>query len=191
MRKIVGISMTILVLTFALSVSSMNIFAVCNNTKKETTKAKNTNVFNIDNDIFNKEINKLPKNLILDLYNNYDLKIELVEDLGTTVAYGNVINQDGNIKYSTMTIKVEKSGIEHALNHEIGHALVRVWALHEDEDIIKSFEDKELYFGDYYNQDINEYIAEGIKHYYNNELPDSDLKEALERVLSIYDQKQF
>lgn len=85
-----------------------------------------------------------------------------------------------------MSIKVEENQIKHALNHEIGHALVQVWALTEDEQIQNSFKNKELYFGDYYQNSINEYIAEGIKYYYNNELPDSQLKSALDRVLKVY-----
>ena len=188
MKKIIGIAAVTTILTFALSMASINIFAVCKNTKKTIEQQDSVNVFNIDNEIFNKEINKLPKNLILDLYHNFDLKIELVEDLGSTVAYGKEIDQDGNIQYDSMTIRVEKAGIEHALNHEIGHALVKVWALHEDEQIIKSFEDKEYYFAsDYYYEDINEYIAEGIKYYYNDILSDGDLKEAFDRILNIYE----
>lgn len=141
-------------------------------------------------ELVKKELNKLPKNLLLDLKHNYNLEIKTVKELENTIAYGKEIDVAGVFtSYSNQNkniIKVEYNEVEHALNHEIGHALVKVWALHEDDDMIKSFEDKELFFGDYYAQDINEYIAEGIKYYYNNELPDSQLKSALDRVLEVY-----
>lgn len=152
------------------------------NQKATTTYSKN---INIDKEVKN-ELSKLPKNLLLDLTHNYDLKIEVVEDLGKRVVFNQEIDEAGRITYDNMSIKVEENQIRHALNHEIGHALVQVWVLTEDEQIQKSFKNEELYFGDYYQNSINEYIAEGIKYYYNNELPDSQLKSALDRVLKVY-----
>ena len=165
-----------------------NTYLQINNSK---IKLNDSDIEKIQADeLVKKELNKLPKNLLLDLKHNYNLEIKTVKQLENTIAYGKKIDVAGVFTSYTNqnknVIKVEYNEVEHALNHEIGHALVKVWALHEDEDMIKSFEDKELYFGDYYSQDINEYIAEGVKYYYNNELPDSQLKSALDRVLEIY-----
>ncbi|CEQ01696.1 Uncharacterised protein [[Clostridium] sordellii] len=143
-----------------------------------------------------KELNKLPENVLSDLKYNYNLEISAVNKIEDSVVFGKKIDVAGEfITYNNENknkIVVEYDQVEHALLHEIGHALVKVWALHEEDQIQKSFNDKEFYFGsDYYYEDINEYIAEGIKHYYRDDLDNGDLKQALDKVLNVYNEYSF
>lgn len=134
------------------------------------------------------ELNKLPAGLVEDL-NNMGIKIKVDKNFLEDTNF----KSDGQYTWMSKVITLDdaQSSITHALYHEIGHALDGIFILREDENIIKSFNEGELYFGsnNYYNDDIKEYIAQGIYHYYSGNLcKDSTLYRVLDNYLDDYNQ---
>lgn len=159
------------------------------NGQTTTTTAQEMGYSNINdsrNYTIQTELNKLPKALIEDLSNS-GVKIEVDKNLLEDSNF----KTDGRYFWTDKRIVLDdaKTSITHALYHEIGHAIDGMFILREDEDIIKSFNDRELEFGnnDYYNGNIKEYVAQGICYYFLGELDDSTtLYSVLDDVLSEY-----
>lgn len=140
---------------------------------------------NIDkNQLIQLELDKLPNELIKTL-NDMNVKIRVQDDFLENSNY----KYDGKYNWITKNITLDDANrsISHALYHEIGHALDGIFIIRENDNIIKSFNECEFYFGgnNYYNNDIKEYVAQGIYHYYKGDLDkDSILYTELNNILS-------
>lgn len=142
------------------------------------------------NQLIQLELNKLPNDLIKTL-NDMNVKIKVNNDFLENSDF----KYDGQYHWFTKEITLDdaQSSISHALYHEIGHALDDLFVIRENDNIIKSFNECEFYFGgnNYYNNDIKEYVAQGIYHYYKEDLDkDSILYTELNSILSDFENNQ-
>lgn len=168
---------SILIIIAMLSTQITTIFSEC---------IEYSSINSSNNYVLQLELNKLPESLIEDLsYNGITIKVDnnFLEDSN--------YNYDGSYNWDSKKITLDdaSASITHATIHEIGHALDGLYIFYEDEKIIESFNEQEFYFGNdgYYNNDIKEYIAQGIYYYYNNNLDkESKLYKTLDSALNQY-----
>ena len=146
------------------------------NTKPKINYNKKLNPSN--NPIIERGLVKLP-HPIKELLVKHDVTIKLgdIQYEGKAGVFTTFVNN--------IVLDYRDDNIEHALLHEIGHALDYILGIHREQKIISSYRRREIrYNSEYYYSTIEEYIAESISEYYNDTLDrQSNMYRELNRIL--------
>lgn len=118
----------------------------------------------------NYELEKLPskiKQLLID--NNIFITYGFLEVEDDNIIHGRYLWDD-----NTVIMNKDDGSICYAFIHEVGHALDDILKLEENEELIKAYEEKEIYFdNEHFYLDVNEYIAQSIQEYFDGTLDNS------------------
>lgn len=162
-----------------------NTMTISNNKQERSEKRESNTKINYNkklnpsnNPIIERGLVKLP-HPIKELLVKHDVTIKLgdIQYEGKAGVFTTFVNN--------IVLDYRDDNIEHALLHEIGHALDYILGIHKEQKIISSYRGREIrYDNEYYYSTIEEYIAESISEYYNDTLDrQSSMYRELNRIL--------